>query len=150
MVFDSRQGDIFLFNTLDGGEIQIVLGEPVMDQGFESAVYLSIAGSKTKDWFANEYLPTNRQIKSRFAKFAEGRELTSSSILTGEELAKKDLQWMIDTGIADSVDLTMVEVSRNRVEIEVIVLIGDEEVRVSPFQLNWAAQRDFPASERVG
>ncbi len=149
MVFDSRQGDLFLFNTLEGGEIKIVLGEPVTDQGFESAVYLSIAGSKTKDWFANEYLSSNKQIKSRFAKFAEGRELTSSTLLTGEELAKKDLEWMVDTKLADSVDLVMIGVARNRVEIEVTILIGDKEVKISPFQLNWEVQRNFPASERV-
>lgn len=149
MVFDKRQGDLYLFTTLDGGEISATLGEPVMDQGFETAVFLSLAGSESEAWWANEYLSKAQQIDSKFAAFAQANPLTSSTILTGEDLAGQDLAWMIDVGIADSVIVSMRAVKRNRVEVSITITIDGQDVLVSPFQINWGAQRDFPANERV-
>ena len=149
MVFDPRQGDLYLFPTLDGGEISATLGEPVMDQGFESGAFIALAGAVSKAWWGNEYLTKDQQVESKFAKFAEANALNSATILTGEDLAKQDLEWLVRTKAADTVDVSMSAVSRNRVTVNVVILIGEQKVFVSPFQLNWGAQRDYPASDRI-
>jgi phage gp46-like protein len=148
MVFDNRQGDLYLFSTLDGGNIKVENGEPVMDQGFESAVYISLEGAD-EPWFANEFLLPNQQIKSRFAEYRKAQPLTSGIINTSIDLIKQDLHWLIDTKAADEIIADMTIVSRNRVEISVEIRIGQENVTISPFQLNWGAQQNNPASKRV-
>lgn len=149
MVFDPRQGDLGLFNTLNGGNITVTNGEPVMDQGLETAVYLSLEGSGDRDWFANEYLLPAQQITSRFAKYRQGRELSSGVIATSEDLIKQDLQWLVDVKAASKVDATMSIIARNRVEIRVTVDIDGKTLPLSPFQLNWKAQEEYPLNTRV-
>lgn len=147
---DPRQGDIYLFPILDGtGNIKIVNGEPVMDQGFETAVYISLDGDNGEGWFGNEYLNESQKIESKFAKFREGSDLTSSSILTGEELILQDLQWMINETIADEINVFMSIVGRNKVEILIEIIKDKDKILLSPFQLNWKAQKDDPANERL-
>jgi phage gp46-like protein len=147
-ISDPRQGDIFLFSQLDGGEISIKNGEPVMDQGFESAVYLSLGGS-ISDWWGNEYLDDNEKIISLSGAFAQDNELTSASLLTYEELVLKDLEWFINTKIADTINVTAVAVSRNKTEVSIeIIAAGDTKI-INPFLVNWNQQRDYAASERV-
>jgi phage gp46-like protein len=127
MVFDPRQGDLYLFPTLDGGNISVKNGEPVMDQGYESAVYISLEGS-SDPWFANEFLLPNRQIRSLFAEYRKGRELTSGVINTSIDLIKQDLKWLIDTKAADTINVSMSIIARNRVEIRVEIRSGRENI----------------------
>ena len=148
---DPRQGDIFLFPILEGtGDIKIQNGEPIMDQGFETAVYISLEGGtgKVKDYFGNQYLDEDQQIVSKSADFREGAPLTSNSILTHDELAAQDLEWMKNVGIADDVDVETSIIGKNRIEVAVDILKDGDKVALSPFQLNWKAQRDNPANER--
>lgn len=146
---DPRQGDIYLFPILDGtGNIKIVNGEPIMDQGFETAVYISLEGDNGDGWFGNEYLNVSQQITSKSAAFRKGAELTSSSILTYEELVSQDLQWMINVSIANSVNVAASIIGRNLIEVAIEIFIDDDKITLSPFQLNWKAQEDNPASEK--
>lgn len=148
MVFDPRQGDLYLFPTFDGGDISVTNGEPVMDQGFESAVYISLEGVD-ENWYANEFLSPNQQLRSRFAEYRKGRELTSGVINTSIDLIKQDLKWLIDTSAVDTIDVDMSIVARNRVEIFISIRIGQKTLTLSPFQLNWNAQENYPANLRV-
>jgi len=147
--FDPRQGDLGLFQTLDGGDLRVVNGEPVMDQGLEAAVYLSLEGAGATDWWANEYYPQAQQIVSRFAKFRQSRSLTSGVITISEDLIKQDLTWLVSEKVASKVDVSMVAVSRNRVEITVVVEIDGKAFKLSPFQLNWQAQESYPLNQRI-
>lgn len=146
---DPRQGDIFLFPILDGtGNIKIVDGEPIMDQGFETAVYISLEGDNGEGWFGNEYLEESQKIVSSFAAFRKGAPLTSASILTAEELIASDLQWLINEDAATDVNVSITIISRNMIEVNIEILIDDVKVPLSPYQLNWKAQEENPAHER--
>lgn len=147
-MFDNRQGDLYLFDTLDGGEINVQNGEPVMDQGLESAVYISLEGASTP-WFANEHLPENRRIESKFAQFRKGQTLTSGVINTSIDLIKQDLAWLKRVKAADEIIVLMSIVARNLVQIDISIRIGLQVVKLSPFQLNWQAQENNPANQRV-
>lgn len=148
MVFDNQQGDLYLFNTFDGGEIAVTNGQPVMDQGFESAVYITLEGA-SDPWWANEFLLENQKIESRFARFRKGRPLTSGVINTSVDLIKQDLQWLKRVKAADELIVDMIIIARNTVQIDIAIRIGNETIKLSPFQLNWQAQRDNPANKRV-
>lgn len=148
---DPRQGDLYLFSILEGnGNIRIVNGEPIMDQGFETPVYISIEGGtgNVEDWFGNDYLSEAQQIVSKSAEFREGSPLTSSSILTHDELVAQDLEWMITVGIADDIDIETTITGKNRIGMKVDILKDDDKVATIEWQLNWKAQRDNPANER--
>ena len=148
-MIDPRQGDIFLFPILEGtGNISIVDGEPIMDEGFETAVYISLEGDNGDGWFGNEYLEEDQRIVSTFAEFRKGAALTSSAILTAEELIQDDLAWMINQGIATEITVGVSIVGHNRVQIDIEILIENDKVALSPFQLNWKAQENNPASGR--
>jgi len=149
MTFDNRQGDLGLYNTLNGGTIKVANGEPIMDQGLQTAVYISLEGSGEILWFANEYLTESQKITSRFAKFRQGRELSSGVIVASEDLIKKDLQWLVDDKAASKIDASMRIIGRNRVEIIIDVAIDNKTLRLSPFQLNWKSQDEFPLNTRV-
>lgn len=147
MTFDKRQGDLALTNTLDGGEITVLNGEPVMDQGFGTAVFLSIAGPS--DWWANEYLRLSQRLIGQLQNFIRGNTLTSGNLRTAEEFGKQDLQWMIDDGIAQEIDLTIRAISRNKIEFLWWITTPLGTVEQNKFLLNWQAQRDYPVSERI-
>lgn len=147
--FDNRQGDLGLYNTLNGGTIKIQNGEPLMDQGLETAVYISLEGAGEKPWFANEYLTESEKITSQFAKFRQSRELSSGVIVASEDLIKKDLQWLINDKATTSINPTMRIIGRNRVEIVIDVTIDGKTFQLSPFQLNWKAQDEYPLHNRV-
>lgn len=146
--YDKRQGDLYLFNTLDGGEISSINGEPVMDRGFETAVLLSIAGPAQPYW-ADEYLPTSRKMQSKLQTYIQGRPLSSGTLKTVVAMAKADLQWVIDTGVADKIAVAVRATARNRIEIAWSVETDGRVIEQNRYQLNWAAQRDYPASRRV-
>jgi phage gp46-like protein len=147
-MFDNRQGDLYLFNTLDGGEIVVANGEPVMDQGLESAVYISLEGASTP-WFANEFLLENQKIQSKFAQYRKGQTLTSGVINTSIDLIKQDLAWLKKVKAADEIIVLMSIIARNLVQIDISIRIGTQVLKLSPFQLNWVAQETFPANQRI-
>lgn len=149
MEFDPRQGDLYLFPTEQGGNIKITDGEPVMDQGLETAVYISLLGDDGTGWFGNEYLNNAQKITSQFAQFIQSNALTSASILTAEEKALQDLQWMLDEGISDDNNVTISIIDRNRVNVLVEIYADGNRISVNEFQLNWFAQKDNPASGRI-
>lgn len=147
---DPRQGDIFLFPGPEGvGNIRIINGEPVMTQGFESAVYISIDGDNGDGWWANEYLSQAQKVQSKFAAYRKGTPLTSGALLTGEELILQDLQWIIDTNAADKVLSYLSIIGKNKVQADIRISIDGVLVNMNPFQLNWKAQKDFPAIGRI-
>lgn len=147
-MFDNRQGDLYIFSTLDGGEIVVKNGEPVLNQGLETAVYISLEGSKS-DWFANEFLQGSQKLISSFAKYRESVTLTTGVINTSIELIKQDLQWLINDKIANAINVNMNIIGNNRVEIKISIRNGREEIKLSPYQLNWNAQQDYPVNARI-
>ena len=97
-----RQGDVLLFSTGDGGNIEIINGEPTMDGGFESAVYMSLFQSDGKPHWMEEYQEENEKTRSEFHNFIKGNLKTVGNLNRAVVLAEKDLDWFITSGIADT------------------------------------------------
>ena len=144
-----REGDIFLFNQDSGGTIQVTNGEPLMDGGFESAVYLSLFGNNNSPWWSNEYLELSEQLQGEFIGFIEGNAKSISNLNRAQEFALNDLQWFKVEGIADTITVEVVSVDRQRVDLNVELFANGDLIFENTFEINWGFQLGDPASARV-
>jgi len=144
-----RQGDIYIYLTEDGAEISVINGEPVMDGGFESAVLISLFANENKDHWMNEYMSENEKMKGNFYSFIKNTAKTLTTMRKAEELAKLDLQWLIDTGAADDVQITIISESPIRINMEVNVLANGNTILNRIYGVNWLYQKNDPASGRI-
>ena len=144
-----RQGDILIVQTDSGGTIQVLNGEPEMDGGLESAVYLSLFGNDGSDYWANEYFTEDQKLTGLFIGFMLGNPKTISTINQAREFARQDMQWFINSGIADTVDVTITSPSRQRIDLTVELKIDGNTLFQNTFQINWEFQINDPAHERI-
>lgn len=126
--------DVRLFQTNDGGEVSFVNGSPVLSQdGYESAVYLSLFGGNEKDsgidgdkprqWWGNlsESDPA-RTYRSETQNLLRSLPATAGNLKRVEDAANRDLAWMLED-VADAV-VAQVSIPRlNAVQIDISVEI---------------------------
>lgn len=145
---DVFEGDVFLFDTDDGGEISVVNGLVISDRKFSTAAYLSLFGGNVEDggrvdnnktWWGNRFAETSEKEKivSRFQAIIKSLPLTTKNILLAEQAAKEDLAWMVDEGIADEIITDIKVVDRFRCELEVIIRKDGELIEKSSYKVNW-------------
>lgn len=144
-----REGDLFLYQTNDGGEISVTNGEPVMDGGFQSAIELSLAGHDNTPHWTDEYLKPFERLKSEFLPFIIGAPKTAANILRAEELAKKDLQWLLDTKAADKINVDIISINVSRVFVSIEILADGNTIAFNEFEKNWGFEKDSPANLRI-
>ena len=144
-----RDGDIYVYQTPDGGEIKNVLGEPVMDGGLENAVYLSLFACETDGHWMNEYLDEDEKIECRFYSYIKGAPKTASTMTRAEDLALLDLAWMKKAQLADEINVTVESVNVQAVTILVEVKKNGTNVLSTQFNVNWTYQQQDPASGRI-
>ncbi len=141
------EGDILLYNTLDGGEIDFVNGRPTMTGGFETFTFLCLFGGNFEDdglagnrktWWANldERDPDLRYI-SRFQNLLGGISLTSGNLRRLEEAALADLNVFKTSGIADEVTVEGFITGRNRLRLDVGIKSSQGEIFETSYSINW-------------
>jgi hypothetical protein len=143
-----QQGDVSLFNTVDGGNITIESGVTTMSGGLETAAYLSLFGGNEDDdlttgtlmeWWGNG-LETDPAYKYR----SETQYLltilppTSGNLLRIEEAANRDLKWFKDKNIATDVEALVTIPELNKVMITVNINV-EGEITTIEFLANWKA-----------
>ena len=144
-----RQGDIFIFNNDSGGEIQVRNGEPEMDGGFESAVYLSLFGNDNSELWMNEYFSESQKLTGAFIGFILANAKTISTLNQAQEFAHQDLQWFLNDGIADTIEIDLISTDRQRVDLTVEIFTDGDTVFKNTFEVNWGFQLNDPAHERL-
>ena len=134
--------DVRIFQTDNGGDVEFEGGNPLLAPGFESAAYLSLFGGNQEDdatestdrfqWWGNttESEPA-RTYRSRTQNLLLGITNVASSLLRIEEAATLDLQWFIDEGIADSVEVVASVPDFNRLDLEISIVVGDSEFTIN-------------------
>lgn len=144
-----REGDIYLYETEDGGEISIVNGEPVMDAGLESAVYISIFGHESVTWWGNEYLKKAERMECRFYPYIKSTGKTISTLNKAKELLKQDLTWLIDEKIADRIVIDIYSISITHISVDINILKDERSISKTKYGVNWLYQQTAPASGRI-
>jgi len=150
---DPQQGDVFLFQLDDGGEISVENGITEMRGSLETSVYLSLFGGNeddsgdsdsTKGWWAN-LIETELAKKyiSRTQHLLRTGHSVASRLRRIEDAVRLDLKWMVDVGVATSVDAEATVPALDTILIVAKINVQGEESEI-PFILNW--KRDIEAN----
>jgi phage gp46-like protein len=123
----------------DGGEIEFVNGQAVMDDGLETAVFLSLFGGndddsgldgdKPRQWWANfeEQDATKRQ-RSETQFLLQSLPLIPANLRRVEDAAGADLAWMLETGLAGFVSVTATMPARNTIKLQMKIEVQGREL----------------------
>lgn len=125
--------DILLFQTNDGGDINIVNGIVETTFGLETAVYLSLFGGNENDngignnlaqWWGNIDKPLLNHYRSQTQHTLESIPLISGNLTRIRDAINNDLAWLIETGVASSIaaETFIEEVNRLKITIEIDVV----------------------------
>ena len=114
------EGDVKLFETLDGGNIKIIDGIMGMTGGFETAAYLSLFGGNKDDnpdieenpktWWGNlfkEDLENNDKYISKTQWLLLNTSSTPGNVINIEDAVKFDLQWFLDENITSTINVVV-------------------------------------------
>ena len=143
----NQQGDVTLFQTPDGGNIESINGQITMSGGLQTSAYLSLFGgnkfdlegnedTKTfKEWWGNiDELPEN-QYKSETQNIIDGFPPSSANLKKVEQSALRDLNWMIEKGLASEINANATIPSLNVLKLQI-----DIDQQQFEFIENWRNQ----------
>ena len=111
--------EILLIDKGDGGEFVLEGGDLKQDGTFLTALYLSLF---TGDAFYNVFTdyPTNREFED-----ALSLPITIQNLKTVETLANNALKWMLDQGVAKSIDVYAFGDKDEKINVEITVTEPD-------------------------
>jgi len=136
----------------NGAELYFYGGQPVMDQGIENAVLISLF---TADGWAGNALLTgkNEAIGSDYERFATEEAITITTLDRLAERARAALSWMVSSGLAASVNVEAINPTGRQLQVIInIVPPGGgnvETLLVAKNGPNWIAQIIDPAHDRI-
>ena len=144
--FDPTLGDPLIVDLGDGGDLAIQGGQPTMSSGIENAVYLSLMVEP--NWWGNDIDPANPGVigSYNFLPLTKGQKLTASLLGTVEEAIKADLKWMLDDGVASSVDVDTEIQNVTWLAVKMTITAPDDSVSTVRWKLNWAYMAQLAAS----
>lgn len=131
------EGDVWLQHTDDGGDIEFIAGQPVMDRGFGTAVYISLFSG---DWWGNAISEQDEKLDSELKSLYE-RNLDNRTRLDAEEYARKSLEWMKRLGIAMDVKVEASLPAVGWLGLSITITQPEGTVTQMRYQVNWSAQR---------
>jgi phage gp46-like protein len=141
--------DVRIFQTLDGGDIEITNGLVGMSEGLDSSAYLSLFGGNLDDsgsqgderlqWWGNITEPdATRRYRSETQFLLRSLPLVPANLQRFEDAAGRDLAWMIETKIATSIDVDASMPALNTVRIRGGIVVDGSVV---PFDFVVRAQK---------
>lgn len=133
--------DVLLRMGPDGGEITIDAGDLVMSNGLETAALLSLYGGNEQDsgdadssesWWGNiGELEPARQCRSETQYLLRSLPAVPANLRRIEEAASRDLEWMVDSGVAQSVSVSASIPELNRVRLDVVITTLAKQIQLS-------------------
>jgi len=144
------EGDLLLLDTLDGGDIKLIDDVFISDTSINTAVYLSLFGGNKDDngkvknkftWWGNTLtgVSENEKIVSRFQAVIFGLPMSTKNIQEAETAAAMDLQWIIDEGIGDEVNVSGSAIARNKFKLKVNITAKGKNIYENDFSMPWQA-----------
>lgn len=141
-----QSGDLKLIPSTDGARLDFSGGQPLMDQGLETCVYISLFCA---DWWGNATVEPKDRQASRVPEVAASATITNQSRVALEQAARDTLQWMIVAGIAASVTPSVQITSANTATLTVAIEQPNAPREVLRYQVNWGKQKELVASGRI-
>lgn len=133
--------DVLLRQSDNGGEITVEAGLVLLSEGLETAAYLSLFGGNEEDaggdatelqWWGNliETEPA-RIYRSETQHLIRSLPAVPRNLRRIEQAAARDLQWMLDTGVATAISVAATIPALNRVRLEVIIETRTERLELA-------------------
>lgn len=142
--------DIRLSETLDGGDMVLkevedpsgLFHDIELDGGLETSIYLSHFGGNVEasttgneqpgvlreDWYGNAFVEDpNRRANSELERALFQLPITSGNLLKYEDVSERDLKWMLDNGIASSVESDAIITAPEAVKITDTIVQPDKD-----------------------
>lgn len=145
----AQQGDVYLYQTDDGGDIVVQNGVAQMSGGLETSAYLSLFGGNEKDnglddnkynWWGNLSETVQcRKYRSETQNLINSLPAISSNLRRIEDAAKRDLNWFLTEGVATEINVEASIPSVNNVKLVINILAEGEEYSFK-FIENWKAE----------
>jgi phage gp46-like protein len=133
--------DVLLRQTNDGGDITVDGGLMLMSDGLEAAAFLSLFGGNEQDggdsesteqWWGNVIEPEpTRRYRSETQYLIRSLPAIPSNLRRIEQAAARDLDWMIETGIAKSIVVAARIPNLDRVTVNVTIVTLKEQIQLS-------------------
>jgi phage gp46-like protein len=128
--------DVRIFQADDGGDIEWIAGQAVMDDGLESSVYLSLFGGNSDDsgleadesreWWANKIEPDpQRHYRSETQFLLDTLPLVPANLIRFRDAVNRDIAWMTSTGLAQSIAVAVTIPALNTVLLAIQIVIDD-------------------------
>ena len=130
-------GDVKLIPTDDGGQITIEKGQPVMDDGLETAPYISLFSG---DYWGNAISDRDEKTESELETLFS-QTLTNQVRLDAEEYALQALEWMKRQGIAAKIEAEGSIPRTGFLGLVVRIYQPDDTVTELRYQINWTNQQ---------
>ena len=130
--------DMALLNSLGGGDIKIINGDSIPDNGLETAVFITLFGSdlRNEGFYGDAYSTFEAEkLNGDFQKLLS-EPITSSNLLRLEDSAKKDLDWMIRDGLVSEIIVSIIVLGINKIKITIDFSEG------SSFSFLWQAMKE--------
>lgn len=115
-------------------DLEILEGQPTMDEGLENAVTLSLFASS--DWWGNAIAGDAGSTGSTFGEILR-QTLTNKTRQDAEVAARGALAWMVAAGIAKSVTVSATIQSVGMLALVVSIAQPDRAVGFR-YSINWA------------
>lgn len=141
-----QQGDVSLFQTVDGGNISIVGGVTQMEGGLATMAYLLLFGGNEDDdgiadnqftWWGNiDEIDPAKQYRSETQNLLQALPATTGNLRRIEQAVTRDLDPFLTQGIATSVTVVVSMPAVNRIKIDIAINAVGEELVIT-FLENW-------------
>lgn len=124
--------DVLLRQTNDGGDITLQGGLLQLSDGLETAAYLSLFGGNeddpadtdtTQQWWGNLLdVEPERAYRSETQFLVQSLPAIPFNLRRIEQAAARDLKWMVDTALAQSVTVEATIPAKDRVLIGLVII----------------------------
>lgn len=118
-IYKMQEGDVLLYQTPDGGNINVEDGIVQMTQGLETAVYLSLFSPD--DWYGNDTTDNeSEKLHSETELIISKKPQTSKNYQLLVQAIESDLKWLTES-LANNVTASVSSDTLNRVNIDVTI-----------------------------
>lgn len=147
---DRFDGDPKITMEQEGAELEFQAGQPVMDRGIENAVLITLY---TKPgWPGNALIDRPSQYLGGKFLEAVAKPVSLTAINDIRSAALSDLNWMIETKLAEEIDAIVTNPKSNEYEVTIAVKPPGSAlqiVKITNNALLWIQQTIDPASGRL-
>ena len=151
MIYNRYAGDPAVTITPDGAKMKFINGQPVVDQGLENAVLISLF-TRRGYWGNSLISEESKKIGSDVEVTALEPIVSIQSVNNMTDAIDRALKWMTDTKLSQNNEITVTNPSSNNLRATIKITPPGRDSQTLLFLkngLNWIGQALNPASERL-